>query len=97
MFYKKDLQVKKNCFYSLFLFNKKSSFTELSTKTVESISTASSSNESFQKEDAEAECDDNRYLYFLSQSKLGSCGSDFSFLSGPGPYLDITSNLNRTM
>ncbi|CAF3385534.1 unnamed protein product [Rotaria sp. Silwood1] len=33
---------------------------ELSTKTVESISTASSSNESFQKEDVEVECDDNR-------------------------------------
>ncbi|CAF2787109.1 unnamed protein product [Rotaria sp. Silwood2] len=33
---------------------------ELSAKTVESISTASSSNESFQKEDVEVECDDNR-------------------------------------
>ncbi|CAF0722314.1 unnamed protein product [Rotaria sordida] len=35
-------------------------FSELSAKTVESISTASSSNESFQKEDGEVECDDNR-------------------------------------
>ncbi|UJR35387.1 hypothetical protein I4U23_028144 [Adineta vaga] len=33
---------------------------ELSAKTVESISTESSSNESFQKEDVEVECDDNR-------------------------------------
>ena len=41
---------------------------ELSSKVVESISTASSSNESFQKEDIEIECEDNRYLsYFLHQ------------------------------
>jgi len=33
---------------------------ELSSKVVESISTASSSNESFQKEDIEIECEDNR-------------------------------------
>ncbi len=38
-------------------------YLELSTKTVESISTASSSNESFQKEDVEVECEDNRYIY----------------------------------
>ncbi len=44
---------------------------ELSTKIIESISTASSSNESFQKEDVEVECDDNRYLScFLLLSNL---------------------------
>ncbi|CAF5088032.1 unnamed protein product, partial [Rotaria magnacalcarata] len=35
-------------------------FAELSAKVTESISTASSSNESFQKEDVDVECDDNR-------------------------------------
>ncbi|CAM4758560.1 unnamed protein product [Rotaria magnacalcarata] len=35
-------------------------FAELSAKVAESISTASSSNESFQKEDVDVECDDNR-------------------------------------
>jgi hypothetical protein len=66
MYYKGDLRVNK--INGLFDFEKNHlHFKELSTKTVESISTASSSNESFQKEDAEVECDDNRYVYISSQ------------------------------
>jgi hypothetical protein len=48
--------------YSLIFTLESILFEELSAKTAESISTASSSNESFQKEDVEVECDDNRYL-----------------------------------
>ena len=68
MFYKKNLQVNEYDIntYAGFSFSSK----ELSTKTVESISTASSSNESFQKEDGEVECEDNRYIYILNDSSL---------------------------
>jgi hypothetical protein len=60
MFYKKNFPVEKKKDY--LISNKKIFSKELSAKIVESMSTASSSNESFQKEDVEVECDDNRYL-----------------------------------
>lgn len=73
MFYKKNLQVNQNIRES-FDFQKNHSFLlkELSTKTVESISTASSSNESFQRDDVEVECDDNRYIYILSKTLMSN-------------------------